>query len=226
MTSFSDWTSFRVMRSSSDSVRFLGSQHTPPFAPPKGTSTTAVFHVFRLDKLQPHMSHKVFSAGQLPIVSRLHGSAHKRSRLQCGMNTIVANLLLDWAPQRPCHGQRHAPALSGGCFAGRAPRRCAVRPQLRMATIAGGSEHESTATDTCLGAGHAWTRDGVIPANVIHGNLWREPEATLKGASAVVMLHSVGVEDLYLSIVAHYVQLYMYLSLGCQLRHRISNQCR
>jgi len=95
-----------------------------------------------------------------------------------------------------------------------------------MATIAGSSEHESADTDTCLGAGHAWTREGVIPTHVIHGDLWRESEATLEGAPAVVMLHSVGVEDLYLSIVAHYVQLYMYLPLGCQLRHRISNQCR
>ena len=52
ITSFSDCTSLRVMRSSSGSVRSLGSQHTPPLAPPKGTSTTAVFHVFRLDRLQ------------------------------------------------------------------------------------------------------------------------------------------------------------------------------
>ena len=52
MTSFMDCTSFLVMRSNSGSVRSLGSQHTPPLAPPKGTSTTAVFHVFRLDRLQ------------------------------------------------------------------------------------------------------------------------------------------------------------------------------
>lgn len=77
-----------------------------------------------------------------------------------------------------------------------------------------------------LGTGHAWTREGVIPAHIIHGDLWREPEATLERASAVVMLHSIGVENLYFSIVPHYVQLYMYLSLGCQLHHRISHQCR
>ena len=53
VTSFRDCTSFRVMRSSSGSVRSLGSQQTPPLAPPNGTSTTAVFQVFRLDRLQP-----------------------------------------------------------------------------------------------------------------------------------------------------------------------------
>lgn len=44
-------TSFRVMRSSSASVRSLGAQRTPPLAPPKGTSTTAVFHVVKLARL-------------------------------------------------------------------------------------------------------------------------------------------------------------------------------
>lgn len=44
-------TSLRVIRSSSASVRSLGSQRTPPLAPPKGTSTTAVFQVVRLARL-------------------------------------------------------------------------------------------------------------------------------------------------------------------------------
>ena len=43
--------------------------------------------------------------------------------------------------------------------------------------------------------------------------------AHLERPAAVVVLHPVGVEHLYLPIVAHYVQLHMDLSVGCQLHH-------
>ena len=56
------------------------------------------------------------------------------------------------------------------------------------------------------------------PANVVHADLRGEPEAPLEGPPAVVVLHSVRIEHLYLSIVPHYVQLHMYFSVGCQLR--------
>ena len=45
-------TSFRVSFSNSLSLRLLGSTVTPPFAPPKGMSMTAVFQVIRLAKLR------------------------------------------------------------------------------------------------------------------------------------------------------------------------------
>ena len=54
--------------------------------------------------------------------------------------------------------------------------------------------------------------------------LGRESEAALEGPPAVVMLHSVCIEHLYFSIVAHYVQLHMYFSVGCQLHRYISYQ--
>jgi len=41
-------TSLRVTFSSSRTLRRFGSTVTPPFAPPKGRSITAVFHVIRL----------------------------------------------------------------------------------------------------------------------------------------------------------------------------------
>ena len=62
------------------------------------------------------------------------------------------------------------------------------------------------------------------PAHFVHADVWGEPEAPLEGPPAVVVLHSVGVEDLDLSIVPHYVQLHMYLPVGCQLRSRPLHQ--
>jgi len=41
-----------VSFSSSRSLRVLGSTVTPPLAPPKGMSMTAVFHVIRLARLR------------------------------------------------------------------------------------------------------------------------------------------------------------------------------
>ncbi len=47
MLSLSSTMKRRVMCCRSSSLSFLGSQTTPPLAPPKGTSTTAHFHVIQ-----------------------------------------------------------------------------------------------------------------------------------------------------------------------------------
>ena len=47
MTSLHCSTNARVTRSSSKRLIWLGSQSMPPLAPPKGTSTMAVFQVIR-----------------------------------------------------------------------------------------------------------------------------------------------------------------------------------
>ena len=47
------WTSFLVSFSSSLSERVFGSTATPPLAPPKGMSMTAVFHVISDARLHP-----------------------------------------------------------------------------------------------------------------------------------------------------------------------------
>jgi hypothetical protein len=52
-------TSLRVNFSSSRSLSLLGSTVTPPFAPPKGMSITAVFQVIKLAKLQLQDHNKV-----------------------------------------------------------------------------------------------------------------------------------------------------------------------
>jgi hypothetical protein len=52
MISLMACTSLRVSFSNSRSDRRLGSTVTPPLAPPKGMSMTAVFHVMRLARLR------------------------------------------------------------------------------------------------------------------------------------------------------------------------------
>lgn len=47
------------------------------------------------------------------------------------------------------------------------------------------------------------------PAHIIHADVWMESKAAFEGASAVVVLHPVRVEDLNLSVVARDVQLHV-----------------
>lgn len=57
-------TSLRVSFSSSRSDSWRGSTVMPPFAPPKGMSITAVFHVIRLARLR--------SAAQVSVIHMHH----------------------------------------------------------------------------------------------------------------------------------------------------------